>query len=148
MLKLIRELNDQPHSIWGKIEKRILADSSHIQWYCRYTEGELKKAAQFLDEYGMSFTPEQYDTFFSRFNDCEKILLQQLNSTTDTERLEKIETRIKSSVQRTSRMIQSHALDIEAEMEINALVTEKQSKRTKPKTPIQEEWQKISQIFL
>ncbi len=147
MLKLIKELKEQPHSIWGEIEKRILKDSSHIQWYCRFTEGELKKAAQFLDEFGMSFTPEQYDTFFSRFNDCEKTLLQQLNSTTDPDRLEKIETRIRTTVQRTSRMIQSHALDIEAEMEINALIAEKQSKRTKPKTPMQEEWQKVSQIF-
>ena len=45
-------------------------------------------------------------------------------------------------------MIQSHALDIEAEMEINTLIAEKQSKRTKQKTPMQEEWQRVSQIFL
>lgn len=144
---MINEFRETPHSIWGEIEKRILADSSHNQWYCRYTEGEIKGMAEFINRFGLTFTSEQYDTVYQDLNECERNLMEQLNSTTDTERLDKIDTRIKTSVQRTSRMIQSHALDIEAEMELNSLIAEHKSKRTKPKTPMQEEWLKVSQMF-
>ncbi|MEW8359695.1 MAG: hypothetical protein AB2662_17330 [Candidatus Thiodiazotropha sp.] len=148
MLKLIKELQHQPNSIWGEIENRILAQPDHIQWYVRLTEGNIKFIANFINEFGMSFTPQQYDEIYvNRLNECERNLVEQLNSTTDPDRLERIETRIKTCVQKTSRMIQSHALDIEAEMELNTLIAEHKSKRTKPKTPMQEEWQKVSQMF-
>lgn len=133
---------------WNAIHKRICALPDSGSFYCRYTYGELKLAAGFNSDFFMQFTPAQIDKFNSKFNQLEMSLIQQIGSSTRTDKLQGIEQRVKSMTQRTQRNIESVALDLDFEVELQEIKDAHQSKRLKPtEITLVDQWKKLQAIF-
>ncbi|MES9962209.1 MAG: hypothetical protein ABW116_01595 [Candidatus Sedimenticola sp. 20ELBAFRAG] len=149
MLKLIQNMKSNTDS-WPEIHKRICALPESGSFYVRYTMGELVQAAKFQSDFFMQFTPAQINKFNSRFNQLELELVKQIsNAAGRSDKLQGIERRVKSMTQRTVRTIESVAMDLEYEAEINELKDKQaKSKRLNPvETTMADQWSKLQSIF-
>lgn len=147
MLKIIQDMKSKTSS-WNDIHTRICELPESVSFYCRYTYGELVKAALFNDEYFMRYTPSQINTFNSRFNQLELSLIRQIGSTNNAQKLNSIEMSVKSFTQRTQRTIESVALDREHEEEIEQLKSKHKSKRLNTnENTMADSWRRLQAIF-
>lgn len=147
MIKAISKLRKDDPKLFRTVEDRIYLIPDHINWYCRYSFGEFIKLSDFLNKNEMGFTSEQYQFFMSKFNECETNILRQMLKSSGDEVLKKIEQRVKIYTQKTQRTIDLIISDIQNEIEIDALIEEKKSKRTHEKPSIESDYEKLKAIF-
>lgn len=146
MIKAITKLKEDP-KMYNEVVSRIIVIPDSGNWFCRYSFGEFQKAAYFISEYEMRFTPEQHNSFMSRFNECETNILQQLLKSSGEDVLKRVESRVKVCTQKTQRFIESIVEDVEHENEIYRMVEEAKSNRTKTKSSLETDYQKLKSIF-
>lgn len=149
MLKLVQQMKSNTES-WNEIHTRICALPESGSFYVRYTMGELVQAAKFQNDFFMQFTPAQINKFNSRFMQLELELVKQISSAAGrSDKLQNIERRVKSMTQRTVRTIESVAVDLEYEKEVQELKDKQaKSKRLNPvETTMVEQWAKLQTIF-
>lgn len=148
MIKIVSQLINENPELLAEVVRRLKAIPGSSSWMCFYTFGELVKAKDFLSEYEMRFTPEQHRSFMSRFDsDCEKNILQTLMKSSGDDVLKRVESRVKVSTEKTKRFIESILEEIDHENELNRLVEEAKSKRTKQKSSMDVDYEKLKSIF-
>ena len=148
MLKLIQNMKNNTDS-WSTIHARICALPESGSFYVRYTMGELLQASKFQNDFFMQFTPAQINKFNSRFNQMELELIKQISGAAGrSDKIQGIERRVKSMTQRTVRTIESVAVDLEYEKEVQELKDKHKSKRLNPvENTMADQWTKLQAIF-
>jgi len=127
MIKAIESLKDHPFH--DAIMERF---NNHPQWstFCRFTLADLKRLSSIEQRGAMNWGVDAHMAFSNSLSQFERSEISILQRCTRKEKLEGLERRVKSAVQRTERYIQSIRDAVESEEKLKSDWLELQNKRS------------------
>ena len=147
---MIKTISEMDKDLFRKAEKKLLELHDTDSWYCRFTFGELKKAAAYLREFGLTFTTAEERDFLRRFNVFELNTIRRLVNTTTEEKIKAAEQVVKTATQKTDRYLMSLVEEIKIDHAIERFAEEKRrnSSRLNRRTGEKDvEYGRLQEIF-
>lgn len=126
-IKALREIDNHP--LKDKILERFYGHNE-VQTFCRFTLNELKQLASHEQRNSMRWGLDGLLDFSNSLTQTERSEINILQRYTRKEKLEGLERRVKSSVQRTERYLKDIVAVVEKESELQQQIDDLQTART------------------
>lgn len=135
MIKAITELDKLEPELKEKVLHRLREHPSHSE-LCFHTPLELQDLARREHSFYMSSNPTVHQHFLNSLTNFEQSCLYVYQRTNRKSKMEQTERRIKTVVQKTTRLTESLMSVIEKEQELQAQIDELQNARTRVVAPV------------